>query len=269
MIMEKLKEVLMSPKLWLSIVVIAVAAAIWLIVKRYAKRFITKRQESGKKTSNSHFVTAVIKYLILIFTAVTVLQINGINVTSLVSGLGIAGIIVGFALQDILKDLIMGTNIVWDGFFAVGDVVKYKNIVGKVTEFNIKVTKIYDINTGNMFTVCNRNISEIERVSDWLDIIVPTSYGEDDKRMREICADICRETEKLPDVSSCDFLGTDEFAASQINYRLRIHCPPELKAPMRRACLGIIQDAFGREGVQIPFPQLDVHMDAQGKGAAI
>ena len=54
------------------------------------------------------------------------------------AGLGILGVIFGLAIQDWLKDIIRGSSILSDNYFAVGDVVKYKDIEGKVLVIEIK-----------------------------------------------------------------------------------------------------------------------------------
>ncbi|MCH5188642.1 MAG: mechanosensitive ion channel family protein [Oscillospiraceae bacterium] len=257
--MHKLTELIMSSNFWISVAIIIGMFGLWFLLKQYIEGYMRKEKISGRKATNTHVAIAVAKYIILVFAAVTVLQINGVNVSSIITGFGVAGIIVGFALQDILKDLIMGVNVVWDNFFSVGDIVRYKNVEGKVVFFNLKVTKIYDVLTGNIFTVCNRNISEIEKISDWLDIVIPTSYEEDAARMRTTFKKICEEIEHIGEVKSCEFLGTDAFAESSVNYRLRVHCHPERKRPVYRAALGIVQDVFAEEKISIPYPQLDVH----------
>lgn len=258
--MESLNAYLKSADFWASILIAAFAFAACIVLKRYASKYLEKSSVTGKKENNARFMFEAVKYVIIIFAAVTILQVNGVNVSSMITGLGVAGIVVGFALQDILKDVIMGMNIIRDRFFEVGDVVKYKNIEGKVIFFDIRATKIRDINTGNIFTVCNRNISEIEQVSDWIGLTVPTSYEEDEKRVREIIKEICRETEKIKKVKSCDFLGTNEFAENSINYRILIHCNPEYKLRVRREALGIIQDTLRRENITIPYAKLDVRL---------
>lgn len=258
MIIDTIKDFFLSSQLWLSVVVIVLCVAVWIVLKKCVRRFLKRESIYGKKETNIRFIVTAIKYLIMVLAVIMVLQINGINVTSLVTGLGIAGIIIGFALQDILKDLIMGTNIVWDEFFVVGDVVKYKDIVGKITYFNIKVTKIEDINTGNKFTISNRNISEIEILSDWLDVKVPAQYEQTKGRMDKIMLEICDRAGKIDEVTACEFLGTDEFAESICYYRIRIHCPPEIRNSVRRLTLGIVQTVYEENGLSVPYPHTDV-----------
>lgn len=258
--MESFKAFLLSPKFFLSVITIVICFVVWFLIKRFTRRLLKKDSVYGKRETNVRYTVNLFKYLIFIFGVVVVLQLNGINVTSLVAGLGIAGIIVGFALQDILKDLIMGTTIVWDEFFSVGDVIRYGDIEGKVIRFNMKVTTIKDINTGSIFTVSNRNISEIEIISDWFDMDLPSPYEEPAEKMRDVMKLICCKIEKLDDITSCEFLGTNEFADSSINYRIRLHCSPEIRNAIRRKALSVVQDIYQENKISIPFPQIDIHM---------
>lgn len=257
--MDFLKKALLSEKLWLSIAALIIAVIFWLVIKKLAKKYIQGNDISGKKATNISYFTTIIKYILIVLLITVILQINGVNVSSLVAGLGIAGIIIGFALQDILKDLVMGTNLVMDDFFSVGDVVKYGNITGKIIYFNIKVTKIKSIDTGAVCTICNRNISEIERMPDFFYLSVPISYETELKKSREVCREICRAAEKNSMVKKCEFLGTDEFCDSLIKYKLCVHCDAESVYRVRRAVLGIIQDIFLENDMSVPYSKLDVN----------
>ena len=90
-------------------------------------------------------ISNFIKYAFFIIVFILILQINGIDVSSMVAGLGVVGIIVGFIVQDAFKDIIRGVGIISDNYFKVGDIVKYDSIEGKVISLGIKTTKIQDI----------------------------------------------------------------------------------------------------------------------------
>src|SRR5574344_677706 len=166
-----------------SIIVIVVSIIIYAIIKR----IVTKVLYKGKEHLENHSQRAtfiklfndVIKYLFIVIVLLIILEINGINITSLAAGLGITGILVGLAVQDALKDIIMGANIIAEEYFKVGDVVKYNDITGKVLSVGLKTTKLRDIYTNNLVFISNRNIDKIINVSNWLDINMPASY--DDK----------------------------------------------------------------------------------------
>lgn len=260
--MEGVKAFFLSPRLWTSLAAILVGVLFCESIRRATLGLLGRDDIRGKKATNIRFVAGMLKWIVRIFVLIAVLQANGVNVGSLVAGLGLAGIIVGFALQDILKDLIMGTSILWDAFFSVGDVVRYGGVEGRVVAFNAKVTKIEDLETGDVLSIENRNISEILRVSDVVIVLVPAPYEIGAGRMREICRMLCREILKCEYVRSCEFEGTEEFAASQINYQLRIRCKsPERRCEVRRFALGAIQDVYAAQGIAIPYPRLDVHWD--------
>lgn len=260
-VLEKLTEFFTSGRFWGSVAVVAIALLAALLLKKLRGRVVGSTRIDGKKETSARFVFSAAKYVVFLIAFITVLEINGVNVSGLVTGLGVMSIVVGFALQDVLKDFVMGNNIMLDHFFAVGDIVKYGDVVGKVISFNIRVTRIKDICTGNVLTVSNRNISEMAVLSDNLYVDIPAPYTETAERMRRVMAEICSETEKLEDVESCEFLGTNEFGSSSISYLVKVVCPAEKRRLARRALLGITQDVYAKENIQIPFDQLDVHID--------
>lgn len=260
-VLEKFIGYLISWKFAGSVIVVALTILIIVLLGKFKKIYIGRDSVDGKKETNARFIFSVARYVVYLLAFITILQINGVNVSALITGLGIVGIVVGFALQDVLKDFVMGNHIMLDHFFVVGDVVKYQNITGKIISFNIKVTRIMDIETGNLITVCNRNISEMTILADWNEIGIPAPYSEPAERMRKIMEEICRTAEREQKVKGCEFLGTNNFGESSIEYLIRVHCPPDQFKPIRRKILGITQDVYAREGISIPYNQLDVHMD--------
>lgn len=260
--MNSIKNYLLTAKPWVSLAVIAVCLAVWALVKKGLGHF---RPEDKRKIANLKFGQNVIKYIIAVIGVLTVLQINGINVTSLITGLGVAGVVVGFALEDLLKDIINGANIMFDDFFKIGDMVEYNpsngdKIEGRVTEFNLKATKILDVNTGNKVSVSNRNISEIQLMSDWAPILVPVPYSVSAEDVKSACFEICKRIEKMPNVKSCDFVGIQEFGGSGIFYRLTMHCDPEFKKRRRLEALEIVRAVLEEHKIEIPFNRLDVNI---------
>ena len=244
-----------------TLIIAAIALIICIAVKRTFRKISHQMDKSNRMRYNLKTVSSVIRSVVFCFAILFVLQVNNVNVGALMTGLGIAGIVVAFAVQDLLKDLIMGIGIFIGNYFKVGDIVTYGNVEeGRVVSFTVKTTKIYDVNTGETLTVSNRNISEITRISDWLDVIVPGPYTVEAVRMREICEKIAERIRELEDVTDCVFLGTDEFAESLIKYRLRLFTDPAKKRPTKRAANAVIQDVFAENGIEVPFNQLDVHI---------
>lgn len=220
---------------------------------KYDKINIRKRKTYLKVSAN------LLKYLIFVIDFVIILKIFGIDVSSIVAGLGIVSVITGLALQDALKDIIAGFNIILDSYFSVGDVIEIDDIQGKVLDIEIKTTKIKDINNGNILVIANRNIVKALTLSDQLDIDIPLPYEERLDKMEVIIDDIVlqlKSKEKLKDIK---YVGTNEFGNSAFYYKLRLWCSPEDKPQMKRDALKIIKSTLDEKGISIPYTQIDIH----------
>ena len=179
--MERILAYFGSYKFIFSLCTVAAALVCWLLLRHLIHRFTEKITSTGALSGRRqtylaltlNFAWGLLALLALIF----VLQIHGVNVSSLVAGLGIIGAIVGLALQDMLKDVIMGMNILTGEYFAVGDVVKYGEVTGEVVQFSLRATKLRELATGNLVTVSNRNIFQVSQLSNELYLTVSTSYA--------------------------------------------------------------------------------------------
>lgn len=249
----------------ISLCVIGVAIIIWLIFKHFYNKQVDAAVAAGGNRPNSLFYNAA-RAIVVILVVLAVLQINEINVSSLVAGLGIASAIVGLALQDYLKDIIMGTHIVRDNFFKEGDAVKYGEYEGVVIEFNMRTTKIKCFVNGDILTVSNRNISEIVLVpqSQFQDIDIGLSYEDDMQKIFDVLSTAAARIAALEGVDDCVMKGIVRFEDSAIIYRIRFFCYPGKKYDLRLAANQIVLESLTETGFGIPYPQLDVHMAKQG-----
>ena len=260
--MEALENYFFSYRPYASLIVFVLAVIVWKSLRRLVNRSLlrTNTKERTARDGTIQIVMNFVKYFIALVAGGMILQINGLNLSTMTAGLGIAGIIIGFSLQDLLNDWVMGLTIVWDNFFAVGDIVRYGQLTGRVISFNFKTTKLQDIVTGNIVVVSNRRLEEITLLSDWFDMDIPAPYDEPADRMRRVIGRIREECRELPEVDDCRFLGTQKFEASDILYRLRLYCKPDERGQVTRQVNGLVQDIYAEERVSIPYNQLDVHV---------
>ena len=98
----------MSNKLVESAIVIIANVILYSIIHAIVMR--GEKKVSGKKLGRSRtyisIILSIIRYVFIILTILTVLQVNGVDVTSIMAGLGLIGVIIGLAVQDALKDII-------------------------------------------------------------------------------------------------------------------------------------------------------------------
>lgn len=247
-------EWLQSPEFILSIVIIAAAFICWKVIKKALMKY-----DSKKGLNKYKFTISILKGLFIAVIAVFVLEINGVNVSTLVAGFGVASVVVAFSLQDILKDTIMGLHIMSDEYFKVGDVVSFDGIEGVVESFTLRTTKIRSIINDDLFIVSNREIEKITRRSGLCDIDVPLPYSEDPDDMHKLMEKIADRVSSMEGIEKAEYKGTQAFNDSSISYKLRFFCDPAKKPQYRRNVLIVIQDELKKAGVSIPFNQLDVH----------
>lgn len=177
----------------------------------------------------------------------------------MLAGVGIVSVIVGLAIQDALKDIIRGFSILSEEYFSVGDIVTYDGITGKVLVLGLKTTKIKDIVTDNIISIANRNIEQIQIVSNSLYINFPMPYEVSINKAENVINKIITSIKEIDDVEDVQYKGVTEIADSSIKYLLKITCPPERKLQIRRDSLRCILQIMAKNNIQIPYNQIDVH----------
>lgn len=259
--MEKLAEFISTAEFFTSIVIIAAALLLWAGIRKLQQKYVSSGKAKGEKATFVRVLFGVLRAVIVLGAMLFILQVNGVNVSSILAGLGLLSAIVGFSLQDVLKDLFMGIHIINDHFFLVGDVVRYGDIEGEVIGFTMNTTKLRNIVDNTVTTICNRNISEITRLpkSSMVDIDLPLSYEEDTKKVHKVLSEICEKIGNAEGIERCEYKGTQAFADSAVIYKLRFFCPPENKPQLNRDAHRIVQDGLEAAGIKIPYNQLDVH----------
>lgn len=249
------------------IVTIAFAYFIYKTITFILEEGINKGKtsyERKKRTTITNLFKNVIKYTIIIIACLTILSIYGVNVKAMVAGLGITATIIGLALQDTLKDIISGINIILDNYFIVGDIITYGEFTGEIIEFGLKSTKIKNANE-EVLILANRNIKEIKNLSQKehkVSIKVSLPYEVDVDTIETIInKKILPKIDTIANViqGSTEYLGIDELADSSVIYLIKFGCRRETHWQAKRDANKIILKEFGKENIHIPYPQLEVH----------
>lgn len=255
-------EKLVNTHTWInlsvSVIMVFIAFVVWHIYKKACAKYLAGLDR--EKHTIVRVLMDILKYLIIVGVVLFILQINGVNVSSAIAGLGVASAIVGLALQDVLKDVIMGINIITENFFSVGDVVEYQGVEGVVTKLSIRTTKIQSIVDQSVITVCNRNISEIRKCSTMVDIDIPLSYEEDVRKVHRVMLEISEKISALEAIERSEYKGTEKFDEWAVIYKMRFFCPPDKKPDIRRRVLKIIQEELLREEIRIPYRKVDLFL---------
>lgn len=248
-------------KIIFSVVTIAIALLLHKLIIRATEKAMKKNKVFDRKKTNTYikFVKSIIRYIFVIAAVIILLKIYGVDVTSMLAGIGIIGAILGLAVQDLLKDVIRGSSILSDEYFSVGDVIKYNDIEGKVLVVGLKTTKIRELTTNDVISIANRNIEQVSVVSNYIFVRVPLPYELKLDEQRRIVGEIVELVKDDSLVEDCENIGLAELADSKIEYLLKITIDPSNKLQAKRNTLEHIVEGLEKNGVDVPYNQLDVH----------
>ena len=254
---------ILTEQLFASLIVvlgsILLYSAINFIFKKSEKRLDSKLFSGKRSKTYIKLTKSIVRNLFIIITILIILDIYGVDVNSALTGVGIAGVILGFALQDWFKDIIRGGSIITDNYFSVGDVIKYHDSIGKVLVIGLKSTRIQDLDNDNIITIANRNIEEVEIISHILLVNVPMSYELPLSKAEATIDHIIEAIKKLEHVEDCIYTGVYNLNDSSVSYRLKISVDPLYRLKTRKIALRAILDVMEKDGIQVPYNQLDIH----------
>ena len=244
-----------------------IIAILSIILYRSLVYFINKSESktksnfflSNKGKTYVKLIKSILRYIFLVITIIILLQINGVDVSSVLAGVGILGVVFGLAIQDWLKDIIRGGSILSDNYFSVGDIVNYKCIEGKVLVIGLKTTKIQELKTGYIKSIANRNIDEIDIVSNIIYIDVPMPYELPVKEAEKVIDGIVEKIKESENVNDCRYVSVNELSASYINYYLQLECNQLFKLQVRRDALRTVLLELEKNNIAVPYTQIDIH----------
>lgn len=261
--LKKVFESMSKYNLIRSIVIIIVSIVIYnvliFLITKISEKGTKKLLNTKKGKTYIKLVKSIIRYIFIIITLLVLLQANGIDVSSMLAGVGIISVIIGFAVQDALKDIIKGFDIISDSYYQVGDVIKYGDIEGKVISIGIKTTKVEDVRSFNLISISNRNIEQVEVVSHLINIDVPMPYELKVEDAESVIMDIVSLVKSLNNVEECEYRGVNDLADSSVKYQIKVYCKPLDKMQVRRDSLRCVLLGLEKNNIAVPYNQLDIH----------
>jgi len=263
--LENLLELLSKKQVYGTLIALVFAIIVFNIINNIIDNIVIKgKDELEKKRRQTivYLIKNVFKYILALVIILILLNLYGVNISSLLAGIGIVGVVVGFALQEALKDIINGISIIFDNFFVVGDIVEFEGFVGTVIEFGLKSTKIKKV-TGEVLVVSNRYVDKITNISKEKATIIlkiPTAYEENYDKVESVLKETLNYLKNtFKEITNIEYLGIEAFKDSSIEYSVKITCKRETHWQIRREALKEIKKAYDKNKIKIPYNQLEVH----------
>lgn len=233
------------------------------LVKRLVRRAI------GGETSNvsllmSNFIVSISGKLVMLIGLLVALSQLGFKIAPLLAGLGIAGFIVGFALQDVLSNFASGVMILIYRPFDVGDTIEVPDVSGKVQHMNLVSTIILTYDNQKLVVPNNkiwgniiRNVhsEKIRRV----DLTFGIGYEDDIDHAEQVLREILESHEMVLDEPKFT-IKLHALNESSVDFIVRPWTLTENYWDVHWDVTRAVKERFDAEGISIPYPQRDVHV---------
>jgi small-conductance mechanosensitive channel len=258
------KQPITVSNLIMFVLVISVFAIISRIVRKIVRSQIFPRVAIEEGTQ--YTLLRVTHYLVIIVGAVVAFQFIGIDLTGLAVIFGLLSVGIGFGLQNVTSNFVAGLILLFERPIKVGDRITVGNTEGDVAEINIRSTTIRSLN--NIAIIVPNSEFVSSTVINWtygdqrvrLEIDVGVSYHSDLEKVFRCLREVAEEHGEVLRDPKPEVLHTG-FGDSSWNMRLRAWISNPKTHPQVRSALNCaIVRKFRENGIEIPFPQRDLHV---------
>ncbi len=226
-------------------------------------RKVIKNMDEDSEAVLRSLITYTIWFVVILIS----LNILGVKIESLITSLGLMSVAIGFAAQATISNFISGIMIMFDRSVRIGDVIEVKGNVGTIHSIGILSTRIKTFDN-ILIRVPNREMldSDVKNYTFFdirrFELVIGVSYDTDIQKAREVIMDTLKSIDMVLDDPEPMTL-IKEFADSSINIIVRAWSKRENLFTARDIAAQKIKEAFDEAGIEIPFPQVVVHMKGE------
>ena len=251
-----------SPKLLAGLAILIIGFWLVKILMNTLRKLMTRfNVDKTLKHFSLDLISMILKFIVVIFTA---LKLGIVEQTMLVTAIGAMAFAIGMALQGSLGNFAGGALIMFFKPFKVGDLIEVQGIFGEVQEIQIFNTKILTPSNKTAFipngALSNGNIINFSKAGEFrVDLTIGISYNADIDQAKEILLDVMG---KDPNVlkNPAPMVRVSELADSSVNLAVRPWTKPKNYWDVYFNTLENSKKALDKAGIEIPFPQRDVHV---------
>jgi small conductance mechanosensitive channel len=251
------------PNILLAVLLVIVFVIINAIIQKGAKTVLFRARTSPHA---QNVLLRFIKYGVFVFAFLTVADQLEINVSSLIAGVGIAGLALSFAAQDTIANIISGIAIILDKPFQEGDWISIGDMHASVTEIRLRTTVLTGFDNETV-VVPNKQLSQ-ERIINYtltpkirIRVSIGIAYKEDMQKARDIMLESLKGDERiLPDPAP--MVVVTGLGDSSVDMQLRFWTDDPLqKYPLTWEYTEKCKQALDRAGIEIPFPHMQLFLE--------
>ena len=249
-------------------IMIVIALIVFFVGKKLIKLLIKIIDKSLQRSSIDEgvrkFLKSLISILLTIFLIIVIAGFLGFETTSMAAIVGSAGLAVGLSLQGSLANFAGGVLILVLKPFVMGDYIIANGYEGNVVGIDIFYSKLRTADNKSIVIpngdLSNSVIVNVTRQPDRrMDLVIGIDYSQNINDVKNVLLGIAEKSEYVLQDKAIDIF-VDDFDASSVNIGYRVWVKTEEYWPARWSLLEKIKEEFDKEGIAIPFNQLDVNI---------
>ena len=256
------------------LVIVALALIAWNLIGTLAGRIVAE-EEFNRRTVRVQTLKGVVestlKVVVVVIGVIAGLQALGVNASSLLAGVSVLGLAVGFGAQSLIKDVFTGFFILLEDQYGVGDVITVNTglLTGSVERLNLRLTVIRALD-GTVHMVPNGQILTVSVSSkDWSRVVatVDVTYAANIDDALRVLSEVSHEMHADPEWSKYfleepDIQGVTQLAPDGVTLRALFKVQPKSQYAVGREFNRRIKIAMDEAGIEIPFPQRSVTLSS-------
>ena len=251
----------LATRILVAVTILVVGILICKTIMRIVNAALKK---SKLDTAAYSLIRTVIKTVLYILLALIVASSMGIDVTGIVALASVATLAVSLALQDLLGNVVGGFTLLYTNPFSAGDFVEIAGQSGSVKEVGIAYTKLATADN-KLVSIPNSAVVSAEIVnytvlgSRRMEIIVSASYNAPVPKVEAALREAANVENILPEKDI--YVSVSAYGDHAISYAVRVWAPNEHYWPVHRLITHRIKEIFDREGIEMTYPHLNVHIE--------
>ena len=248
------------------IIYIALAYIFYKVVIIFINRALNNKHLKNKNKKRVNTTLSILnnclKYIVILLTILIILNSFGIDVSSILAGVGIMAAVLTLAFQDLAKDFIAGISIVMEDQFEIGDNVMINGFRGDVIEMGLKTTRIRDYK-GAVQIIANHMITEVTNYSlnpSLAEVTIQVDSDNDLDKVENIIKKTMETIDKTYDFlkGNTELWGVEMVDQNSVTYKVVVKTKSGKDFDIQRKMRKDLQAALTTAGIKMPQTHMEV-----------
>ena len=252
---------IVRPVIYIGLAYILYKIITFFLIKALHTKYLKNKNKKRVNTTLS-LINNCLKYIIIFLTILLILNSFGINVSSILAGVGIVAAVLTLAFQDLAKDFIAGISIVMEDQFEIGDNVMINGFRGDVIAMGLKTTRIKDYK-GAVQIISNHMITEVTNYSlnpSLAEVTISIDSDNDLDKVEKIIRKTMETIDKTYDFlkGNTELWGVEMVEQNSVTYKVAVKTKSGKDFEIQRKMRKDLQDALTKAGIKMPQTHMEV-----------